>query len=233
MALYTIADLHLSFGSEKPMDVFGGNWSGYVEKIEQNLGALLEPGDTLVLGGDFSWSIDLEGALPDFQFLARFPGRKILLKGNHDLWWETVSKMCGFLQKNQLQDIEFLHNNCFTYGDIALCGTRGWFYEESFQQQHDEKIFRREIMRLERSLEEGRKTGARRLFCFLHYPPIYEHFRCSEIMERMKYYGVEKCIFGHLHGPSLSRAVTGWVDGVEYLLVSGDYLNFRPILLEK
>lgn len=231
MALYTIADLHLSCGAPKPMDVFGGRWQGYMEKIERNWRACIREGDTVVIGGDVSWAMGFEQLKADFAYLNRLPGRKLLLKGNHDLWWDTVKKMNAFVADNGFREIAFLHNNCFSYGDIALCGTRGWFYEESFQESHDEKIFRRELGRLETSLKLGQASGAGELLCFLHYPPIFSSFRCEEILELLHRYGVRRCIYGHLHSESLRWAVEGVQEGIEFRLASGDHLNFMPLRL--
>ena len=153
MALYTIADLHLSAGVQKPMDIFGGKWQGYMEKIQKNWRAVIQPEDTVVIGGDISWGINLQQSLPDFRILSDLPGKKIIGKGNHDLWWCTVKKMKRFFEENQIKNIDFLFNNCFIYDNIGICGTRGWFYEEDFKESHDEKIFRRELLRLEHSFQ--------------------------------------------------------------------------------
>ena len=233
MALYTIADLHLACSVDKPMDIFGGRWQNYMEKIEKRWNALVQPSDTVVIGGDLSWGIDFKQALADFEYLNRLPGEKIILKGNHDLWWSTAKKMNEFLTQNNFENIHFMHNNCFFYQDIALCGTRGWFFEEDFQQQHDEKIFRRELIRLETSLRAAHAQPHREIYCFLHYPPIYSNFRCGEIIDLMKKYGVTRCIYGHLHSDSLRWAIEGEVDGITYTLVSGDHIDFTPVLLKK
>lgn len=233
MALYTIADLHLACSVKKPMDVFGGRWQGYMEKIEKNWRAVVEPGDTVVIGGDVSWGIDFKQSLADFEYIARLPGKKIILKGNHDLWWNTAKKMNEFLAANGLTDISFLHNNCFFYEDTAICGTRGWFYEEDFKECHDEKIFKRELGRLETSLKLGRAGNPAEILCFLHYPPIYANFRCGEIIDLLHKYGVKRCIYGHLHSESRRWAVEGEREGVEFRLVSGDHVDFTPQLLKK
>lgn len=233
MALYTIADLHLACAVNKPMDIFGGKWQNYMQKIETHWRAVVRPEDLVVIGGDLSWGIDFKQSLADFQYLARLPGRKIVLKGNHDLWWNTVKKMKAFLQENGLENIEFLHNNCFLYEKTALCGTRGWFFEEDFKESHDEKIFRRELIRLETSLKAGQAANPDEIYCFLHYPPIYANFRCGEIIELMRRYGVTRCIYGHLHSDSLRWAVTGPNEGIDFTLVSGDYVDFTPVLLKK
>lgn len=233
MALYVISDLHLSTGVKKPMDVFGGKWQGYMEKIEKHWRAMISPEDTVIIGGDVSWGINLKEALPDFLLLNSLPGKKILLKGNHDLWWGTVSKMKRFFAENNIENMDFLFNNCFIYDNIGICGTRGWFYEENFKEAHDEKVFRRELLRLETSLQAARKAGAEELYCFLHYPPIHAGFRCGEIIELMQKYDVKRCIYGHLHSESQRYAVTGMHEGIDFLLTAGDYIDFMPVLLKK
>lgn len=233
MALYTIADLHLSIGVQKPMDVFGGRWQGYMEKIERNWRAVIAPEDTVVIGGDISWGLNLDQSLPDFQLLSDLPGKKIIGKGNHDLWWCTVRKMKRFFEENQIKNIDFLFNNCFIYDNIGICGTRGWFFEENFKECHDEKIFRRELIRLETSLRAAQAQGVEEIICFLHYPPIYANFRCGEIIALLQKYGVKQCVYGHLHSDSLRYAVTGVQEGIDFRLVSGDYIDFMPVLLKK
>lgn len=215
------------------MDIFGGRWQDYMEKIQTRWRAIVKPEDTVVIGGDISWGIDFAQAQADFAYLDRLPGRKIILKGNHDLWWNTAKKMRSFIEENGFHAIEFLHNNSFLYEDIALCGTRGWFFEEDFKQAHDEKIFKRELMRLEASLESGKRSGAAEIYCFLHYPPLYTNFRCDEIISLMKRYQVTRCIYGHLHSESLRWAVEGVQEGIEFILASGDHVDFTPVLLKK
>lgn len=233
MALYTIADLHLSLGVEKPMDIFGGRWQGYQEKLDKNLHHLLTDDDTLIIPGDISWGLKLEETLNDFKFIENLPGKKIILKGNHDLWWSTSSKIQKFFEENDIYTIDLLFNNFKVYDNIALCGTRGWSYEENFKNEADEKIYKREVLRLENSLKQAHNAGYSEKICFLHYPPIYEHFKCIEILELFKIYNVSTCIYGHLHGESLKYAKNGIYENVEYKLVSADFLNFMPILLKK
>lgn len=223
MALYAIGDTHLSLGSDKPMDVFGGGWLGYVEKLKEGF-SQVSPEDTVVLCGDLSWGMSLEEAREDFAFLNELPGRKVMLKGNHDYWWNTASKMNKFFQENGFDTLNILHNNCILYGDVALCGTRGWFYEED-RGEHSAKVFNRELMRLEASLKAA---GEREKLCFLHYPPLYQGYRCQEIIDLLHRYEVKRCYYGHLHGGSHRLAVCGMRDGVEYGLVAADYLRFKP-----
>ncbi len=157
MSLYAIGDLHLCLGAYKPMDVFGGRWEGYMDKLREGL-SVIPPGDTTVLLGDLSWALGIEQAEKDFAFLHEIPGRKIILKGNHDYWWTTATKFYHFCAARGWDDMFILNNNCYYYGDTALCGTRGWFYEQEQEGTHDEKIFRRELGRLEASLKARGST---------------------------------------------------------------------------
>lgn len=225
MALYAIGDTHLSLSSNKPMDVFGGGWEGYVDKLQKGFAAV-GPEDTVVLCGDLSWGMSLEEAKKDFAFLDALPGaRKLLLKGNHDYWWNTAAKMERFFAENGLTTMEILHNNCRFYGDVALCGTRGWFYELDNQGTHNEKVLLREVGRLETSLKAA---GDREKLCFLHYPPLYQGYQCPEILRLLREYGVKVCCYGHLHGASHRRALQGDRGGTAFYMVSGDYLGFHP-----
>lgn len=224
MALYAIGDLHLCLGAPKPMDIFGGNWVGYMDKLRNGL-SIIRPEDTTVLLGDLSWSLDLSNAAADFDLINQIPGRKIILKGNHDYWWSTASKFYNFCQNNNLTDMWILNNNHYVYDDIAICGTRGWFFEEERSGEHDEKVFKRELLRLETSLI---CAGELPKIVFLHYPPLYKGYICAEIIELLKKYDVQRCFYGHLHGPSHNLALEGLWDGIDYRLVSADRLNFVP-----
>ncbi|MDR1668397.1 MAG: metallophosphoesterase [Oscillospiraceae bacterium] len=226
--LYTIGDLHLSFAANKPMDIFGGAWDGYTAKIEQGLSKLTED-DTLVLCGDTSWGMSLTEALADFLFLERFPCKKLLLKGNHDYFWDTASKMKRFFTENGIVTLDILHNNAFLCGGEVVCGTRGWFYEEERGGEHDVKMILREVGRLRASLDAGRKLTDGELLVFLHYPPLYEGYRCDPLVDVLREYGVRRCCFGHLHGYARSRAIEGDYGGIEYRLVSADHLDFNPV----
>ena len=229
MALYAMGDLHLCLGAPKPMDVFGGAWVGYMEKLKQGLSVITEK-DTLVLMGDLSWALDLNSAVADFAWINEIPGRKIILKGNHDYWWSTQAKFTKFCLENGFSDLNLLNNNCYFYDDWAICGTRGWFFEEERSGVHDEKVFRRELIRLEASLKAA---GDREKMVFLHYPPRYKGYTCREILDLLKSYGVRRCFYGHLHGASHKLAMEGTWDGVEYRLLSADYLNFQPYIVKK
>ena len=229
MALYAMGDLHLCLGAPKPMDVFGGAWVGYMEKLKQGLSVITEK-DTLVLMGDLSWALDLNSAVADFAWINEIPGRKIILKGNHDYWWSTRAKFTKFCLENGFSDLNLLNNNCYFYDDWAICGTRGWFFEEERSGDHDEKVFRRELIRLEASLKAA---GDREKMVFLHYPPRYKGYTCREILDLLESYGVRRCFYGHLHGASHKLAMEGTWDGIEYRLLSADYLNFQPYIVKK
>lgn len=224
MALYAIGDLHLCLGAPKPMDVFGGAWVNYMDKLKEGL-SVIGPEDTTVLLGDLSWALDLENAQADFAWINKIPGRKIILKGNHDYWWSTAAKFQKFCVENQFSNMFILNNNFYEYEDWAICGTRGWFFEESRSSEHDEKVFKRELLRLETSL---RAAGDRNKMVFLHYPPRYKGYECQEILDLLQKYGVRRCFYGHLHGPSHKLAMEGVWDSVEFRLTAADYLNFTP-----
>ena len=224
MALYAIGDLHLCLGTPKPMDIFGGAWVGYMDKLKDGL-AVITAEDTTILLGDLSWSLDLPGAKADFAWINEIPGQKIMLKGNHDYWWSTAAKFHKFCQENGFENLNILNNNCFFYEDWALCGTRGWFFEEERSGQHDEKVFKRELIRLETSLKAA---GERNKMVFLHYPPLYKGYECREILDLLEKYEVRRCFYGHLHGGSHRLAMEGTWNGVEFRLAAADYLGFKP-----
>ena len=223
MALYAMGDLHLSLTANKSMEVFGPAWENYVERIREALGQLTAE-DVLVLAGDTSWGIDLAEAEADFRFLEQFPCRKLLIKGNHDYWWSTVSKMNAFFAEKGFTTFDFIHNNCHFYGDYALCGTRGWFLEEE-QKPHNAKVLNRELMRLETSLQAA---GEKPILCFLHYPPLYQGYECPEILALLEKYRVKRCCYGHLHGPVIRRRIEGTRGKTAFSLISADYLGFVP-----
>ncbi len=224
MALFCIGDLHLSHGCDKPMDIFKG-WEGYVPKLEHNWRAQVDEEDTVVLAGDISWAMKLEDCIADFRFLENLPGRKLIVKGNHDLWWSTVSKMNAFLENNGLHSLHFLHNNCFFEQEMALCASRGWMSEKL--QGHDAKMIHREAQRLGFSLEMAEKQCPKaEKLVFLHYPPFYSGQAAKELVDVMQQHKVTRCFYGHLHGHSIRVAIEGVVDGIEYRLISADKLQF-------
>ena len=224
MALYAIGDLHLSHGVDKPMDVFGGGWVNYIEKISNGF-ANLTSGDVCILCGDISWGMNLVESLDDFLFIERLPGKKIILKGNHDYWWSTAAKMKSFFDSNMIKTIEILQNNCFSYNDVSICGTRGWMPDDEFNTAQNEKITNREVQRLQTSLKQAEKNIK---LCFFHYPPRTKNTVSYDIISVMNNFGVKNCYYGHLHADGHRLAVQGPVDGIEYKMVSADYINFSP-----
>jgi len=224
--LYVIGDLHLSFETEKPMSIFGPEWEDHAEKLRQNFSSLTEE-DTTVICGDLTWGMDMKSCLEDFKFIDAIPGKKIILKGNHDYWWTTASKTKKFFADNGITTIDVLNNNCFFYGDAAICGTRGWFCPNENGTEHDRKILQREIMRLETSLIAA--GDAERKICFLHYPPVYGRYYAKGMIELFQKYGVRECYYGHIHGGGRLQAFEGEADGVSYKLISADHVGFRPI----
>ena len=233
MAIYTIGDPHLALGCDKPMDIFPG-WEGYLPRFRENWEKLVQPQDTVVLAGDISWAMKLVNTGEDFYLLEKLPGRKILLKGNHDLWWTTLSKMESFCEEKGFSTIHFLHNNCYLAEGLALCGTRGWMAAEP--QGHDAKMMAREAGRLAASLKAAELADPQaEKVVFLHFPPFYSGVFANELVEVMQSHGVRRCYYGHLHSSAIRFAVEGRVDGIEYRLVSADALMFCPlqIIVEK
>jgi len=228
MALFAIADLHLSLGADKPMDVFPG-WENYVGRLQENWRKTVGPEDTVILAGDFSWAMNLKEATPDFAFLHTLPGRKLLLKGNHDYWWNTKTKIDACFQENGFSDMALLHNNAYAVGDIAVCGSRGWLYNA--ESAEDRKIVARECGRLEASIAAARKTGKRPV-AFLHYPPVYDGAECREILQVLERNEIRDCYFGHIHGAAAARraALRMW-GTVRLHLISGDHVGFTPVLV--
>jgi predicted phosphohydrolase len=228
MSLFAIADLHLSLGGDKPMDVFEG-WKDYTVRLEKNWRAVVGNEDTVVIAGDISWAMKLEDAVKDFEFIHALPGKKLILKGNHDYWWSTKKKIQDFLDNNQFDTISMIHNNAVLVDDTAVCGTRGWLYNA--ETAEDLKIVNREVGRLNASIDDAEKQGGKPI-AFLHYPPIYDGAVCREILEVLKRRGITKCYFGHIHGSEAGkRAITGEYDGIKMHLISCDYVKFMPILV--
>ena len=228
MSLFVLGDLHLSLGEDKPMDVFSG-WNDYVDRLENNWRRLVNDNDTVVLAGDISWAMKLEETLTDFRFIDSLPGKKLILKGNHDYWWSTKRKMDAFLEENHLDSISILFNNAYLSDGYAVCGTRGWFLESDTPE--DIKVLNREVGRLKASLEAGKQLGGE-LVAFLHYPPYYRDVVCREIMDVLREYCVKKCYYGHIHGKrNFQLAFEGEFEGIEFRLISCDRVEFTPVLV--
>lgn len=230
MALYAISDLHLSFGTDKPMNIFGAKWENYTEKLAENWQKKIKDDDVVIIPGDISWATYIEEAYEDFKFINSLKGTKIFLKGNHDYWWTTISKMEKYIVQCGFDTIKILNNTAFLYKKTAICGTRGWNLIDKNSKNEDIKIFEREKIRLILSLENAKKTGAEEIIAAIHYPPVSE--TDSDFMDILREYGVKKCVYGHLHGSAHRNAVTGNVGGVDLELVSCDYINFDPLFLE-
>lgn len=229
MSLFAIADLHLSLGADKPMDVFPG-WQDYVERLEKNWRAIVKDSDTVVLAGDISWAMKLEDTGKDFAFIQSLPGRKLLLKGNHDYWWSTRKKMDTYLENSGFDTLSVVHNSAVPVGSIAVCGTRGWFYDA--RTEEDEKIVNREVGRLNASIDQAEALGLEPVV-FLHYPPVFSDYECREIMDVLISRKVKRCYYGHIHGgQAAKKAVTGEYRGIKLYLVSCDYTGFVPYFVE-
>lgn len=226
MSLYVLGDPHLSMGVDKPMDIFQG-WGNYVERLETNWKNIVSENDTVILAGDISWGMKIEETLEDFKFLETLPGKKIILKGNHDYWWDTKTKIEKFFDKNNLNSFSVLFNNAYLVDGVAVCGTRGWFYDAHGAQ--DEKVINREVGRLRTSIEAAKKLDGE-VIAFLHYPPVFAGKECPEIMNVLLEYDVKKCYYGHLHGKKAHNlAVVGKYKGIEFKLIACDYTQFKPI----
>lgn len=230
MALYTISDLHLPLGVDKPMDIFGRKWENYIEKLKTNWNECISDGDMIIMPGDFCWAMYLSEAKKDFEFLNALPGIKILLKGNHDYWWDTVSKLRKFVIEQKYDGIDFLQNNSFMYKNVAICGTRFWLCPgSSGYTTNDEKFYQRELGRAELSIQDAIKKNPEDIYFFTHYPPITTSKVVDEAFcELMLKYGVSRVFYGHLHGIAHAGAFTDGYKGIKFDLVSGDYLEFTP-----
>lgn len=230
MSIFVIADLHLSFNQYKPMDIFGDNWIGHEEKIKRNWIENVTEQDLVILPGDFSWETYLQNTKLDFEYLNNLPGKKILLKGNHDYWWSTITSMKNFLEGNKFTNIDFLYNNSYEYEDKIICGTRGWSIAD---EETDKKLINRELIRLELSLKDGinRYGEEKEKIVFMHYPPITKARiianQEAEFVKMMKKYNVKRCYYGHLHGTSINDAIEGEIEGIQFKLVSADGLDFK------
>ena len=228
MSIFAIADLHLSFANPKPMDIFGDNWSNHENKIKEDWMQKVTDNDLVLLPGDFSWAMDLKDTYKDFEYLNSLPGKKIMLKGNHDYWWNSLTKLNKFIKENEFKNIDFLYNNAYEFENKIIAGTRGWNLIPN--EENDETIIRRELIRLELSITEGiKKFGEdKEIIVCMHYPPTNKSLlENSEFIELMQKYNVKTCIYGHLHGESHKEAIEGNIGGIDVKLVSADYLNFK------
>lgn len=226
MALFAIADTHLSLGTNKSMTVFSG-WDDYVTRLEENWRNIVKPEDTVVIAGDISWGMNLKQAKEDFAFLHSLPGRKLILKGNHDYWWTTRRQMDLFFADNGFDTLRIVHNDAVEVdGKYAVCGSRGWFFDA--EEDADKLVLLREAGRLRTSIRAAKETGLEPVV-FLHYPPVYADQICPEILDVLKEEGIGRCYYGHVHGKGIRLAVQGDVDGIRFDLISADALHFCPV----
>ena len=228
MAIYAIGDLNLSFGNPKPMDIFGENWKEHEKKIKNDWISKVNPEDTVIHPGDFSWAMYLKDTIKDFEYLNSLPGRKIMLKGNHEYWWTTVTNMKTFLEENKFQNIEFLQNNSMEVENKIICGTRGWSLINE-QTENAQKIIDREALRLEMSIQSGieKMSDEKEILVFMHYPPIIKQNLNTKFIKILQKYEIKRCYYAHLHSKSIQDAVEGEIQGIQFKLVSADGLNFK------
>jgi predicted phosphohydrolase len=211
------------------MDIFGSRWENHETKIKENWLKTVQEGDIVIVSGDISWGLKLEDALPDFKFLHELPGIKLIIKGNHDLWWTSVSKL-----NSLYDDIIFIHNTYYTAGDIAICGTRGWLLPHitSDWDEHDDKIYRRELIRLDNTLKLAADAGYKKIIAAMHYPVTDFRGSNTKFTNIIEKYPVTDVVYGHLHGSEAQKnAFNGVKNGIRYRLVSSDCINFTPVLI--
>ena len=225
MAIYAISDLHLGLSAHKPMDIFGPRWENYLEILKNNWENTIGEDDLVLLPGDTSWATYIDRAEADFDFLNSLPGTKLVSKGNHDYWWETLNKLNTWAEKQNYSTIRFMHNSVYTYKDVVICAAKG--YPDNGKTEEDKKLYNREVSRLKLSLDMAKATGAKTIYVMLHYPPSLH----SDFAGLLEEYNVSKCFYGHLHGQHHAMAVTGNHGGVDYQLVSADYLHFQPVFV--
>ena len=230
MALYVLADTHLSASVDKPMDVFGSRWRNYTEKLREGFEKTVTDGDTVVIPGDISWAMTIEEAAPDFKFLSGLPGKKIVSRGNHDYYWSGIKKLTDMFESEGIDNISILQNNSYLYRNIAICGSRGWYPDERNAPAETDwdKLINREKIRLEFSLKdaEAKYPDAEKVV-FLHFPPVWNGTEMTGLTDLMKEHGVKRCFFGHIHGEYDAEPETV-CDGISYRIISSDYLNFIP-----
>ncbi|MBQ0109482.1 MAG: metallophosphoesterase [Clostridiales bacterium] len=233
MSIFTIADLHLSYTSNKPMDIFGEKWENHTEKLRENWQNTVKDGDTVIIAGDISWGMRTEDALADLSFVESLNGKKIIVKGNHDFWWQTMKKLYEYKEDIGAKSIDFLFNNAYRVENYVVCGTRGWFPEDNYSPE-DEKIVNREAERLRTSILKAKELAdleGLELLTFLHYPPAYGSVKCERICEVLHEYGIKKVWYGHLHGAKKDKLVYQTA-GADLTLVSADWLDFKPLKIK-
>ena len=239
MALFVISDLHLDvLTNQKSMEVFGDRWKNYIQRLKNNWSAVVSEGDTVIIPGDVSWALALEDSIHDLKWINELPGKKILMKGNHDFWWSTTKKMNAFFENNSLNTLSILYNNAVEVENYILAGSRGWFVDKTVQPQSVvnadyEKVLNRERIRLKMSLDAAKaiqKTNGKEILVFFHFPPVWNDFICKEIIDILLEYGISRVYFGHIHGtyncPSLFE-----YEGIKFKMISADFIDFLPQII--
>lgn len=239
MAVFVISDLHLdTVTNQKSMEIFGNRWQGYIEKIKNNWSRLVEDNDTVIIPGDISWALTMEDSIPDLKWIDALPGKKILMKGNHDFWWSTLSKLKKAFSDNEITSIEIMYNSALVVEDYIFAGSRGWFVDKTVQPSKSvnvdhAKIINREVIRLKLSLDAASKlqqeTG-KEIIAFFHFPPVWRDFECTEILNTLKEYNITRCYFGHIHGCYSQGSVFKW-ENIEFRMISADFLDFIPQII--
>lgn len=239
MSLFVISDLHLDvLTSEKSMEVFGDKWKDYTNRIQKNWSAVVAPTDTVIIPGDISWALNLNDSITDLKWINDLPGKKILMKGNHDFWWNTVTKMKNFFAENRLNTLDILYNNAIEVEDYILAGSRGWFVDKTMQTTKTcsvdyEKILNREQIHLKMSLDcakELQKNSNKEILAFFHFPPIWGDFECTELINILKEYGISRAFFGHIHG-SYAHPSAFEYKGILFKMISADFIDFIPQII--
>lgn len=241
MSLFVISDLHLATSdASKSMEVFGKRWHNYIDRLNNNWRKVITDNDTVVIPGDISWGLTTDDARQDLLWLDSLPGKKVILKGNHDFWWSTISKLNNFFEANRISSISVLNNNAIEIEDKILAGSRGWFTDRSMQNAEEnvdyDKIVNREAIRLEMSLAAAERlrsadgSADKEILVFLHFPPVWSDFVCAPILEVLKKHGISNCYFGHIHG-SYSQPESFEFENIRFIMVSADFLDFMPKIL--
>ena len=239
MAIFVIADLHLDTATnQKSMEIFGNRWQDYMEKIRSNWSKIISDSDTVIIPGDISWALSMEDSIPDLKWIDALPGQKIIMKGNHDFWWSTATKLNRLFTENNITTIKLLHNNAIEVEDYIIAGSRGWFTDKSIQpvksvNADHEKIINREVIRLKLSLENARQLQSqsnKEIIAFFHFPPVWGDFKCPEILNTLKEYNISRCYFGHIHGCYSQGSVFKW-ENIEFRMISADFIGFIPQII--
>ena len=225
MSIFAIGDLHLSFTTDKPMDIYGPDWTHHTERLKDEWCSEIGQDDTTIIAGDISWALRFADAIPDIDWIHELPGRKVFIRGNHDLWWSGISKL-----NSLYDDIYFIQNTHYEVSGVGICGSRGWEDKDDPDfTADDEKIYRRELIRMEMSLKSAVNAGLDDIIVAIHYPPA-PHEKETEFTTLFEKYGVKKVVYGHLHGSEgYKKGIKGYMNGVEYMLVSLDYLSCKPL----